>query len=304
MEYKNNRTANRRRYKSRYHSPHNYKAKHPSTGKRAPILIGVATFVVLAALVLTFTFGDKIYAFLDNTFHPSVIMPSQAETIGVELETSEPSEPETQPAPTEPPVDQNELFSRLTASAGLNVNELNSSQLIFFESSGTSAKVYFYERGADGVWNRMFDIVDGYVGAGGVADTVGPADNTTPRGNFSIEYAFGTNPDPGTAVPYTTIYYGLNWVTDPASINYNRLVDSNTPVDYADCQELYEYTVSYPYALVLDYNRNPVDPSLGCARFMHVASAPTRGGVGISENALRTILLWLNPDSRPMVCIF
>ena len=74
MEYKNNKTANRRRYKSRYHSPHNYKTKRSGSSNRAPILIGIATFVILASLVLVFVFGDNIYNFLDNTFHPSALL--------------------------------------------------------------------------------------------------------------------------------------------------------------------------------------------------------------------------------------
>ena len=59
MEYKNNKTSNRRRYKSRYHSPHNYKTKRGGSSNRASILIGVATFLILASLVLVFTFGDN-----------------------------------------------------------------------------------------------------------------------------------------------------------------------------------------------------------------------------------------------------
>ena len=305
MEYKNNKTANRRRYKSRYHSPHNYKAKHPSSGKGAPILIGIATFVLLASLVLIFTFGDRIYAFLDTTFHPSAIIPSEQETIGVELATEEATElPASVTEAATEAAAQSDDFNRLAAAAGLDTATLNSTQLIFFESAGTTAKIYFFEKGADGAWTRLFDIVNGFVGAGGVAENVGPYDDTTPKGNFAVEYAFGTNYDPGTALNYTTIYYGLNWVTDPASANYNRLVDENTPVDYNDCQQLYEYTRSYPYAVVLDYNRNPVNTSMGCAKFMHVADGPTYGGVGMSERALGTILRWLKPEANPMVCIF
>ena len=87
MEYKNNKTGNRRRYKSRYHSPHNYKTKHTGSSNRAPILIGVATFVILASLVLVFAFGDNIYTFLDNTFHPSALPLPEGETMGVVLAT-------------------------------------------------------------------------------------------------------------------------------------------------------------------------------------------------------------------------
>ena len=308
MEYKNNKTANRRRYKSRYHSPHNYKAKRSASGARAPLLIGIATFLVLAALVLIFTFGDSIYSFLDGVFSPDILKPGEA-TIGVEIATEAEPEPATDAptdAPTEAPtVIQGDEFNRLITAAGLNASELTCSQMIFVESSGTSAKVYTYEKDADGKWNERYGALNGFVGAGGVSENVGPTDDTTPKGNYSFEYAMGTNPDPGTAMEFNQIYYGLRWVTDPASINYNRLVDENTPVDYSTCQELHEYTKSYPYAVVFNYNRDPVDPTKGCARFLHVADAPTYGGVGISESALEEILAhWLDPDAHPMICIF
>ena len=317
MDYKNDKTANRRRYKSRYHSPHNYKAKTPGTGTRAPVLIGAATFLVLASLVLIFTFGDSIYTFLDNVLHPT-LKPEEA-TLGVVIATepAPPSEAEPEPmteaptqnaavAPTgasegasEAPAAQNNEFSRLLTAAGLKA-----SQMIFVESAGTSAKVYTYEKGSDGVWKPKFDTIAGFVGTGGTAANVGPADDKTPTGTYSIEYAMGTNMDPGTALNYTTIYYGLNWVTDPASVNYNRLVDADTPVDYTSFQDLSEYTRSYPYAVVFNYNRDPVNPAMGCARFLHVADAPTYGGVGISENSLQDILLWLTPEAAPTISIF
>jgi len=307
MEYKNNKTANRRRYKSRYHSPHNYKTKRSGSSNRAPILIGVATFVILASLVLVFTFGDNIYSFLDNTFHPSALPLPESETMGVVLETEAPAEAPTavEAQPTDAPVEQGDDFNRLLTAAGLTAGNPDGSQMIFVESSGTSAKVYFYEKGADGVWSRQFDVVDGFVGTGGAADTSGPADEITPKGTYHIEFAFGTNSNPGTALEYTTVDMNTQWVTDPASVNYNRMVWAGGVVaDYMSCQQLYEYTKSYPYAVVFDYNRNPVDSSMGCAKFLHVSSQPTYGGVGISEPALQTILQWLDPAANPTISIF
>ena len=313
MEYKNNKTSNRRRYKSRYHSPHNYKTKRGGSSNRASILIGVATFLILASLVLVFTFGDKIYSFLDTTFHPSALPLSESETMGVVLATEEAAPPavvsvpdptEAETEPTQAVGDQGDDLSRLLTAANLKAEDLKGTQAIFVESQGTSAKVYFYEKSADGQWTRQFDIVDGFVGTGGTSDNVGPADDTTPKGTFNIEYAMGTNMNPGTALDYYQIRYGMNWVTDPASVNYNRLVDASSPVDYTSSQQLYEYTKSYPYAVVFDYNRDPVDNTKGCARFLHVATEPTYGGVGISENALGVILGWLNPSASPTITIF
>lgn len=312
MEYKNNKTANRRRYKSRYHSPHNYKTKRGGSSNRAPILIGVATFLILASLVLVFAFGDNIYTFLDSTFHPSALPLPESETMGVVLATEENAPPavvdvpeatEAEPEPTQADADQGDDFVRLLTAASLKAEDLKGTQAIFVESQGTSAKVYFFEKNTDGQWTRQFDIVDGFVGTGGVSDNVGPADDTTPKGTYNIEYAMGTNMNPGTALEYYQIQYGMNWVTDPASVNYNRLVDASSPVDYTSSQQLYEYTKSYPYAVVFDYNRDPVDNTKGCARFLHVATAPTYGGVGISENALGVILGWLDPSASPTITI-
>ena len=317
MEYKNNRTANRRRYKSRYHSPHNYKTQRSKSENRAAILVAVATFLVIASLVLVFTFGDSIYTFVDDMLHPAVI-PTAAQDATAALSetaseapaltpTEEPTQAPTQ-APTEPPteaVKQNGDFTRLAKAAGLDDAALAGSQMIFVETSSTAATVYTYEKDAAGLWKAKFDPIQGYIGEGGAAASVGPYDNTTPIGTYHIEYAMGTNGDPGTALTYYPIYYGMRWVTDPASVNYNRMVDGDASViDFNDCQWLHEYTRSYPYAVVFDYNRDPVDSTQGCARFLHVGYGPTYGGVGIAETDLYNILLWLDPAASPTISIF
>ena len=314
MEYKNNRTANRRRYKSRYHSPHNYKTKRSKSENRAAILVAVATFLVIASLVLIFTFGDSIYAFVDNVLHPPAApteaptaAPTMAPTTATEAPTAAPTQAPTEP-PTEKPteVKQSEDFLRLANAAGLDVSSLYGSQKIFVESSGSSATVYTYERNDNGEWVQKFSPVSGFVGESGVSSYVGPTDKSTPAGTFNIEYAMGMNDDPGTALIYYPIVYGMRWVTDPSSMNYNRLVNNNTSViDFETCQWLHEFTLSYPYAVIFDYNRDPVDSEQGSAKFLHVSSGPTiNGGIGIPESELRNILLWLNPDSSPTISIF
>lgn len=326
MEFKNSRTANRRRYKSRYHSPHNYKTQRSKSENRAAILIAVATFLVIAALVLVFTFGDKIYAFMDGIFHPPVSTADEA-TAALEITdpseegvpivteaptaapTAAPTQPPTEPptqAPTQPPVKQSAEFERLISAAGLSADSLRGSQMIFVESSGTSATVYTYEKQSDGVWKQKFSPVSGYTGKDGVSAYSVPRDGVTPSGTYSIEYALGLNSDPGTALKYYSIHEGIRWITDPDSINYNRMIDENaTYVDFTYFQDLTEYTLSYPYALVFSYNRDPVDSSQGCQKFLHVSSSPTKyGGIGISEADLRSILLWLKPEASPTISIF
>ena len=319
MEYKNDKTANRRRYKSRYHSPHNYKTKRSKSENRAAILVGIATFVVLTSLVLVFTFGDSIYKFLDDTFHPSSIINgdkpgAEGSTLGIATETA--TEEATASKgfipglilPTEAPTNnaaQSADFERLAKAAGLDPAKIASSQMIFVESNGTNATVYTFEKDETGKWNQQFDPISGFTGEGGVSDNTAPGDNVTPKGTYNVEYAMGTNPDPGTPIEYKEIAYGMKWITDPASVNYNRLIDDDAASnDFETFQDLYEYTVSYPYCVVFDYNRDPVDTSKGCAKFLHVSEAPTpRGGIGISESDLQNILLWMNPEKSPQISI-
>lgn len=305
MAYKNSKTAGRRRYKSRYHSPHNYKTKRSKSENRAAILVAIATFVVIAGLVLVFTFGESIYNFLDTTFTP-MIAPTQAPTESVTETATQPATEASTQAPTEAPtVTQDADFAALAKAAGIDPAATDSTQLILVKTEGTTCTVYTYEKDADGVWQQKFDPVAGFIGSGGAAAAVGPYDTATPLGTYQIEYAIGTNPDPGTALTYYQIYYGMRWITDPASINYNRMVDGNASVvDWNDCQWLHEYTRSYPYAIVFDYNRNPVDVTQGCARFLHVAYDVTAGGVGIAESDLQGILLWLDPSAAAAISIF
>lgn len=306
MAYKNSKTSGRRRYKSRYHSPHNYKTKRSKSENRAAILVAIATFVVIAGLVVVFTFGDSIYNFLDTTFTP-MISPTQAtEATDATAASEKATEAPTQ-APTEAPTlaPQNEDFLALAKSAGVDPATTTASQMVLVKTEGTSCTVYTYEKDASGTWQQKYEPVAGFIGSGGAAVQVGPYDTTTPTGTYSFEYAMGTNADPGTSMTYYQIYYGMRWVTDPNSINYNRLLDGNaTLIDFEDCQWLHEYTVSYPYAVVFDYNRDPVDNTQGCARFLHVAYAPTAGGVGIAESDLYNILMWLSPDASPTISIF
>ena len=317
MEFKNSKTAKRRRYKSRYHSPHNYKTKRSKSENRAAILVAIATFLVITSLVLIFTFGDSIYSFVDGVLHPPVSTPDEAAVtptqpssqsgaapseIPTQIATQAPTEPPTQ-APTQPPVKQSAEFEALIKAAGLDSAALNGSQMIFVKSAGTSATVYTYEKNSSGLWVQKFSPISGFVGSGGVSATVGPTDKTTPSGTYHIEYAMGINSDPGTALKYYRIVEGMSWIVTPSDPNYNRWIrtDSNNGRD----QWLANYTISYPYAVIFDYNRDPVDTAKGCAKFLHVGTKPTEtGGIGIPQADLRNILLWLSPDASATISIF
>ena len=62
--------------------------------------------------------------------------------------------------------------------------------------------------------------------------------------------------------------------------------------------------LAYRYAVVIDYNRNPVVPGAGSAFFLHVnIGKPTQGCVTLSEQNLLTVLRWLDPAAHPRIAM-
>ena len=308
MEFRNDKTGNRRRYKSRYRSAHSYKAKRVKSSSPA-VLVAVLTFVVLASLVVVFTFGDSIYNALDQklqaitaTEKPTVA-PTQDETKKPK-ETKKPTQAPTE-APTQPPAKQDDQFMKLLKANDMAFDDINGSQLVFVDADADalSCKVYCYEKDADGKFIQAIGPFDGYIGAEGIDEMVTPYESKTPVGKFAIEYAFGSQANPGCGLEYSQFTIYDYWVTDPASINYNRWMVTEDNKDWESAQWLYEYTLSYPHAIVFDYNRSSVDPSQGCAKFIHVSDGPTSGGVGIAESDIEALLYWLNISASPYVCI-
>ncbi len=299
MAYKNDRTKNRRRYKSRYRSAHTYKAKHSSSQTKAAVLVSVITFLVIASVVIIFTFGDSIYAILDNTL--TTVTATQAQT---QAPTQAPTVAPTQ-APTQPPVKQDEQFMQLLEQNSLTLDKLKGTQMIFVDAdeSTLTCTVYCYEKGEDSVWTQVLGPYSGYIGAEGISELVSPTEYKTPVGVFKIEYAFGTADNPGSGLEYTKVDVQDRWIIDPNSINYNRWVTGTENQDWESAQWLYEYIITYPHAIVFDYNRDPVDKTQGCAKFIHVSSEPTKGGIGIAQSEVASILYWLNPSKSPYVAI-
>lgn len=309
MAYKNEKTKNRRRYKSRYRSAHNYKQKRSSSQTKAAVLVSVLTFLVLASLVIVFTFGDSIYEMLDSALskQPSVIqigVETQAET---QKPTQEPTQKPTQkPTEATPKVEQEEQYLNLLEQCSLEEKDIKVSQMVFVVANedDNTCTMYCYEKNSDGVFEQKAGPFNGFIGQGGADSKTSPNDSKTPIGLFKVEYAFGTSADPGTPLKYTQFTVNDYWITDPDSINYNRWMYGTDNKDWDSAQWLYEYTKSYPYAVVFDYNRDPVDKSQGCAKFIHVSYVPTSGGgIGLSHDDILSLLYWLNPSKRPYVAI-
>jgi L,D-peptidoglycan transpeptidase YkuD (ErfK/YbiS/YcfS/YnhG family) len=140
-------------------------------------------------------------------------------------------------------------------------------------------------------------------------DGVGSASEqttTTPEGSFTLTQAFGRFTDPGTALPYRRTTPADWWISQPGPL-YNTEQHCASGCSFtqgAPNEHLYYELPYYDYAVVIDYNRDPVRPGAGSAFFLHVTvGAPTQGCVSIARDQLVRILRWLRPAQHPRILI-
>lgn len=174
--------------------------------------------------------------------------------------------------------------------------------LVAVEDDGT-ARAFLRERDADGVWTELFS-VPARIGYGGLGKTR-EGDGRTPTGVFGFNKAFGTQPDPGCAIPYTQVTEEHYWSCDQRDgYHYNELVSIlDLPgLDTERSEHLCEIEPEYRYALSLDYNAAG-EKGKGSAIFLHCQGEreETRGCVAIPEEQMLTLLRRVRPDCRVVI---
>ena len=82
----------------------------------------------------------------------------------------------------------------------------------------------------------------------------------------------------------------MGWCDDPASKNYNRMVNLPFRTSY---ERLFRKENIYDIILVLDYNMNPIKKNKGSAIFIHIAKKnykKTEGCIAIKKVELLKII--------------
>lgn len=176
-----------------------------------------------------------------------------------------------------------------------------SEQLITVESSGSSCTVRLYQKDG-GVWDRVYETY-GAVGRNGVSEKSQEGDYRTPKGVFSLGFAFGTQRLDDLSIEYRTVNANCYWVDDPLSPYYNMWVESDT-VSWQSAEHLIDYPNSYKYAVAINYNTDPIIPYKGSAIFLHCMTASyTAGCVSVPEADMLYILKWLDSAKHPIISI-
>lgn len=145
---------------------------------------------------------------------------------------------------------------------------------------------------------------------------------TTPAGSLGIRSAFGTRPDPGTALRYRHVDGNDVWPyepRDPATYNIlqpHRARGTHWRPDYVE--RLADYSREYAYAVVLGFNLpggvhwsarrhqrvadRPADTERGGGIFLHVKRQRyTAGCVSGPRRDIRRVVRWLDPAAHPRI---
>ncbi len=125
-------------------------------------------------------------------------------------------------------------------------------------------------------------------------------DGKAPAGIFRLKQGFGYAPF-DIAYPYRVYEESDHCVDDIKSKYYNQIVDSTKiKADYKSYEKMKFPKDFYRYGIVVDHNPKRLRGAGSCI-FIHIKSIPTAGCTVMSQNQIKQILRWLDPDKKPLL---
>jgi L,D-peptidoglycan transpeptidase YkuD (ErfK/YbiS/YcfS/YnhG family) len=183
----------------------------------------------------------------------------------------------------------------------------SATKVITVVASSTASMVAVLQawvRAPGGGWLRYGTAVGAHVGSQGLTATPSESRSATPIGSFTLTQTFGSQPNPGTSLPYLQTTPSDWWVSDPYSSLYNQHVrcGSSCPFTTSYGENLYTAGYVYSHAVVIDYHSTRF--AGGSAFFLHVTDGgPTAGCVSIPAASLVPLMRWLTPGAYPRILI-
>lgn len=175
---------------------------------------------------------------------------------------------------------------------------------VVVQGAGSSCTLYAYTIDNGNLTTEF--TCTGYLGRNGVCDPVDKfeGDGHTPAGVYSIGECFGVSSAPCT-VPrgYTKVTSDDYWDSNSESSTYNQHVkgyNKSTAWHNAGLYErLINYTTSYAYAAMINYNVNPAVPYKGSAIFLHCtipSDTSSSGCVAIPNSYMKKALALMEDE--------
>lgn len=209
-----------------------------------------------------------------------------------------------------------QLLQKWLETEGLTFADLEArgcTQLVLVcanEGDGASARItcYAFE---DNAWQAVPGLwgLEGYVGSNGIAHDRKRNTLQSPAGLWALGSAFGLAEKPeNLRLAWRDITPDSDWVCDADSPYFNTWQERDDPAvtlwNIRDVEHLADFDPTYRYACVIEYNTPPYTvPERGCAIFLHCSDHPTSGCVGLLEEDMRSVLLWLDPRESPHILI-
>ncbi|HTM85529.1 MAG TPA: L,D-transpeptidase [Mycobacterium sp.] len=165
-------------------------------------------------------------------------------------------------------------------------------------TGGSNAKMDVYQRTTAG-WEPIGVGIPTFVGSAGMASKAKSGYPATPKGILTLDYAFGTAPNPGGGLPYVQVGPDHWWSGDdnsPATFNTMQVCKRDQcPFDTSASENL--EIPQYKHAVVMGVNKER-KPGDGSAFFFHTTDGrPTEGCVAIADDTLVKIIQWLKPGA-------
>ncbi|KUI05474.1 hypothetical protein AU189_00550 [Mycolicibacterium acapulense] len=165
---------------------------------------------------------------------------------------------------------------------------------------GSKAKMDVYQRTGAG-WQPVAAGIPAWIGANGLTPQSHDGEMKTPMGVFTLDFAFGTAPNPGGGLPYVQVGPDHWWDGDMKSPTYNTMQvckKAQCPFDTDPGSGTENLQIpQYVHAVVMGVNKARV-PGNGGAFFLHATDGgPTAGCVAIDDGKLVEIMRWLRPGA-------
>jgi L,D-peptidoglycan transpeptidase YkuD (ErfK/YbiS/YcfS/YnhG family) len=164
----------------------------------------------------------------------------------------------------------------------------------------TDAKVDVYERNAAG-WQAVAAGIPAKIGEKGMSVDHYDGSMKTPMGVYSLDFAFGTQPNPGGGLQYVQVGRNHWWDGDVKSPTYNLMQvceKSTCPFDTSPESGTENLDIpQYAHAVVMGVNKERV-PGKGGAFFLHTTDGgPTAGCVAVDDATMVKLIGWLRPGA-------
>ena len=157
-----------------------------------------------------------------------------------------------------------------------------------------------WQRDANG-WKPVATAIPVHVGANGMVPQSHDGEMATPMGIFSLDFAFGTQPNPGGGLDYVQVTRDYWWDGDMNSPTYNTMQvckKADCPFDTNPASGTENlYIPAYAHAIVMGVNKERI-PGDGGAFFVHTTNGgATAGCVALDDATLVKIIRWLQPGA-------